>query len=158
MTPCITLSKPFYLALPPYLVSLFQRRVAICCFIPPSINLPSVRVNEARLSTQRLMNADACTWRWTQPSTDPVLFVPVTSVIEVFTTFAKYPHHPYSTQSQLRCAPGFGIRRYNQHRHSCSRSIDSWTQAHAKQIKTRNKLPRMSILLWGRCHLEILLR
>lgn len=57
------------------------------------------------------MNAGACTWRWTQPSKDLVLFVQVTSVIEVFTTFAKYPHHPYS---RLRYVLSFRIWWYSQ--------------------------------------------
>lgn len=80
------------------------------------------------------MNADACTWRWTQPSKDPVLFVQVTSVIEVFTTFAKYPHHPYSMQSRLSYVLSFGISRYNRYIESRSCSL------HKSNTHTHNKL------------------
>lgn len=89
------------------------------------------------------MNADACTWRWTQPSKDPVLFVQVTSVIEVFTTFAKYPHYPYSMQSRLRYVLSFRIRWYSQ----CILFFKF--MFNTQQIKATGKLPVMSVLqIW----------
>lgn len=39
MTPCNTLSKPLSHTHSPYFLSLFQRRVVICCFIPRHLQL-----------------------------------------------------------------------------------------------------------------------